>query len=80
MSYAGGKKAKGGRTADLKGVNVVVTAFVNGEPRTQLELLEGFQKIPFGAGVPCIDGLASSQPPLHCSTARLVRRDDICQT
>ncbi len=32
---------------------MVVTAYVNGEPRTQLELLEGFQKIPFGAGVPC---------------------------
>ena len=53
LSCAGGKKAKGGRTADLKGANVVVTAYVNGEPRTQLELLEGFQKIPFGAGVPC---------------------------
>ena len=51
MSYAGGRKAKGGRTADLKGANVVVTAYVNGEPRTQLELLEGFQKIPFGAGI-----------------------------
>ena len=61
-SCAGGKKAKGGRTADLKGVNVVVTAYVNGEPRTQLELLEGFQKIPFGAGVPCI-----SDPALSCT-------------
>ena len=51
---AGGRKAKGGRTTDLKGVNVAVTGYVNGEPRTQLELLEGFQKIPFGAGRDCI--------------------------
>jgi hypothetical protein len=46
----GGNKSRGGQTADLKGVDVAVTAYINGEPRTQLELLEGFQKIPFGAG------------------------------
>lgn len=46
----GRNKSRGGKTADLKGVNVAVTAYVNGEPRTQLELLEGFQKIPFGTG------------------------------
>ncbi len=51
LSPAGGRKAKEGRTSDLRGVNVAVTAYVNGEPRTQLELLEGFQKIPFGTGV-----------------------------
>ena len=50
LSPAGGRKAKEGRTSDLRGVNVAVTAYVNGEPRTQLELLEGFQKIPFGTG------------------------------
>lgn len=47
----GRNKSRGGKTADLKGVNVAVTAYVNGEPRTQLELLEGFQKIPFGTGL-----------------------------
>ncbi|CAK0784475.1 hypothetical protein CVIRNUC_007679 [Coccomyxa viridis] len=47
----GGRKAKEGRTSDLRGVSVAVTAYVNGEPRTQLELLEGFQKIPFGTGL-----------------------------
>ena len=51
LSPAGGRKAKEGKTSDLRGVNVAVTAYVNGEPRTQLELLEGFQKIPFGTGV-----------------------------
>lgn len=51
LSPAGGRKAKEGRTSDLRGVSVAVTAYVNGEPRTQLELLEGFQKIPFGTGV-----------------------------
>ena len=50
LSPAGGRKAKEGRTSDLRGVNVAVTAYVNGEPRTQLELIEGFQKIPFGTG------------------------------
>ena len=50
LSPAGGRKVKEGRTSDLRGVNVAVTAYVNGEPRTQLELLEGFQKIPFGTG------------------------------
>ena len=50
LSLAGGRKAKEGQTSDLRGVNVAVTAYVNGEPRTQLELLEGFQKIPFGTG------------------------------
>ena len=47
-------KAEGGdsgRTADLKGATVKVVSYVNGEPRTQLLLLRGFQKIPFGAGV-----------------------------
>ena len=50
LNPAGGRKAKEGRTSDLRGVNVAVTAYVNGEARTQLELLEGFQKIPFGTG------------------------------
>ena len=71
MFYAGVKKAKGGRTADLKGVNVVVTAYVNGEPRTQLELLEGFQKIPFGAGMPGFPGCASSKPRMYHSATNI---------
>ncbi len=43
-------KERSGSTADLKGAKVTVTGYVNGEPRTQLELLEGFRKVPFGLG------------------------------
>lgn len=38
-------------TADVKGAKVTVMGYVNGEPRTQLELLVGFTKVPFGQGV-----------------------------
>ena len=48
---------------------MAVTAYVNGEPRTQLELLEGFQKIPFGAGEASFSTLAvaldTSDAPVH---------------
>lgn len=43
-------KERSGSTGDLKGAKVTVTGYVNGEPRTQLELLEGFRKVPFGLG------------------------------
>jgi hypothetical protein len=45
---------EGGRTADLKGAKVTVTGYVNGESRTQLELLEGFRRIPFGLSAPTL--------------------------
>lgn len=45
-------KERSGQTRDLKGAKVTVTGYVNGEPRTQLELLEGFRKVPFGLGAP----------------------------
>ena len=39
-----------GKTQDLKGVQVVVTGYVNGLPRTELKLVEGFREHRFGAG------------------------------
>ena len=39
-----------GRTRDLRGAQVVVTGFVNGNPRTEIKLLEGFREYRFGSG------------------------------
>ena len=52
VSFLGAGKENSGKTSDLKGAKVTVTGYVNGEPRTQLELLEGFRKVPFGLGAP----------------------------
>ncbi len=58
------QQAEEGRTADLRGAAVRVTSYVNGEPRTQLVLLHGFQKLPLGTGV---QQLAAVIGPDHCS-------------
>jgi eukaryotic-like serine/threonine-protein kinase len=40
-----------GRVGDLRGARVAITSIVNGVPRTRLELLDGFNAIPFGEGL-----------------------------
>ena len=45
------QRAEAGRTADLRGASVKVISYVNGEPRTQLVVLHGFQKLPLGTGI-----------------------------
>ena len=44
------KPAVEGRTRDLRAAQVVVTGFVNGTPRTEIKLLEGFREHRFGSG------------------------------
>ncbi len=39
-----GKKVIEGLTADLRGARVITTVFVNGEPQTAIELIEGIRK------------------------------------
>ena len=41
----------GGRTRDLRGVEQVVVGYVNGQPRTQLQLQDGLRRVPFGAAL-----------------------------
>ena len=54
MQSAGGRSgaapAAEGRTRDLRGATVTTTGYVNGVPRTQLELLHGLERVPLGSG------------------------------
>jgi hypothetical protein len=43
-------EATEGRVDDLRGAQVVVTSYMNGVPRTEIQLLEGFRRHVFGAG------------------------------
>lgn len=56
MRSAGGRSgtapAAEGRTRDLRGATVTTTGYVNGVPRTQLELLHGLERVPLGSGAP----------------------------
>ena len=47
---AGGAPAAEGRTRDLRGAAVVSSGYVNGAPRTQLELLHGLDRVALGGG------------------------------
>ncbi|EIE21372.1 kinase-like protein [Coccomyxa subellipsoidea C-169] len=80
-------KERSGKTADLKGAKVTVTGYVNGEPRTQLELLEGFRKVPFGLGLSSeeqlwlaqtinshVERLTGNKPPEQPQPRALTRR------
>ena len=44
-------EAATGRTGDCRGARLAVTSIVNGVPRTRLELMDGFNAIPFGEGL-----------------------------
>lgn len=46
----GGAPAAEGRTRDLRGATVTTTGYVNGVPRTQLELLHGLDRVSLGSG------------------------------
>ena len=60
-----------------------VLGYVNGEPRTQLVVLQGFQKIPFGTGGGCRS--APSAVSLPCAfvvralCARRIEKDRQCR-
>ena len=49
-AQSGGAPAAEGRTRDLRGATVTTTGYVNGVPRTQLELLHGLDRVRLGAG------------------------------
>lgn len=51
QDFGEGGEALGGRTSDCRGARLAITALVNGVPRTRLELMDGFNAVPFGEGL-----------------------------
>lgn len=49
--WSGGGKEIGGRTRDLGGASMVTAAYVNGEPRTHIQLTEGVRQHIIGEGL-----------------------------
>ena len=52
----GARRRRRGRTRDLRGATVTTTGYVNGVPRTQLELLHGLDRVPLGSGCGVVYG------------------------
>jgi hypothetical protein len=44
-----------GRVEDCRGARVAITSIVNGVPRTRLELMDGFNAVPFGESLPAAE-------------------------
>ncbi|KAK9834867.1 hypothetical protein WJX81_004804 [Elliptochloris bilobata] len=67
---SGGAPAAEGRTRDLRGATVITTGYVNGVPRTQLELLHGVERVALGTGLSIAEQLHLAER-INAHVARL---------